>query len=217
MKMPTKIIEKRLFAKGCKYVIGVDEVGMGCLAGPVVVCAAAATPEFYKHVGRKLSGIKDSKLLSESQRETFADTLLNARGFRYQLSVCHPKTIDRLNIYQAARHAMRRSIGKLVAGLSVRAGEGPYVLVDGNREISGLKLSQKAIIKGDQKIFIIACASVIAKVFRDRMMARYAQKYPGYAFQDHKGYGTPAHLAKLDELGPCALHRKSFAPVAKFL
>jgi ribonuclease HII len=211
MNIPSKTLEKRLFSQGYSHVIGVDEVGMGCLAGPVVVCAALATPGFYKHIGRKFSGIRDSKLLSKSQREVFADALLNTRGFQYQLSLCHVKTIDRLNIYQAARHAMRRSIGKLAIGLPA------YVLVDGNKKIPGLKLSQEAIIKGDQKIFIIACASVIAKVFRDRMMKRYAKRYPGYGFDIHKGYGTPGHLAKLTELGPCELHRKSFAPVAKFL
>jgi ribonuclease HII len=211
MKLPDIKTELKFFKKGYAQVIGIDEVGMGCLAGPVVVCSVAVTAKFCKENFARLAGIRDSKLLSESQREKFADTLLATPGFRYQLSLCHPATIDRLNIYQAARHAMRRSIGKLAQGDKV------YVLVDGNKKIMGLELSQEAIIKGDQKIFTIACASVIAKVYRDRMMVRYAKKYPGYSFEIHKGYGTPAHLASLTRLGPCALHRKSFAPVAQFL
>lgn len=211
MNIPSKTLEKKLFAKGYDHVIGVDEVGMGCLAGPVVVCAAAFTPAFYEQTHKKLSKLRDSKLLSEQQRESYARELLKAPGLRFEISFCRVPTIDRMNIYQAARHAMRRAVAKL------KAGECGFVLVDGDKRISGLPHLQKAVIKGDRKVFAIACASVIAKVFRDRMMARYAKKFPGYAFEIHKGYGTPAHLARLAELGPCELHRKSFAPVAKFL
>jgi len=211
MNIPSKTLEKSLFAQGYDHVIGIDEVGMGCLAGPVVVCAVALSQDFYDHVGPRLAGVRDSKLMSESQREAVAAALRSTPGFQYRISLCQPATIDRLNIYQAARHAMRRTVRNL--GHDKHG----HVLIDGNKTIQGLELPQRAVIKGDQKVFAIACASVMAKVHRDRMMKRYARRYPGYDFEVHKGYGTPKHLARLAELGPCELHRKSFAPVAKFL
>lgn len=210
MKTPTTTRERKLFSQGFKHVIGVDEVGMGCLAGPVVVCAVAISEQFYRTAGRTLPKIRDSKLLSEKQRDSLIDTLVRMPGLAYRVTLCRPTTVDRLNIYQAARRAMQQSIRKLNT-------PDPFVLVDGNKPIAGLSVSQKAIVKGDRDVWVIACASIIAKVFRDRMMVRYAKRYPGYGFEIHKGYGTPVHLARLAELGPCELHRKSFAPVAKFL
>ena len=194
-----------------EYVVGVDEVGMGCLAGPVVVCAVLFDSETLGQESLKDLKVKDSKLLSTSQREEIFKKVKKAGIIKYQLAYCHPKTIDRLNIYQAARRAMKKAIH----GLKIK--DKAIVLIDGKYGIKDLEIDQKAIIKGDRDIFAIACASVIAKVHRDKMMVGYAQKYPDYGFEKHKGYGTKYHQAQLIALGPCEIHRRSFAPVAKML
>ncbi|MEK7154420.1 MAG: ribonuclease HII, partial [Patescibacteria group bacterium] len=134
---------------------------------------------------------------------------------------CLPKTIDKINIYQATRLAMRRAIRKLVyrkqrpktPNLKLKT----IVLVDGKTKIAGLDIPQMAIVKGDRKVFSIACASLIAKVARDKMMKKYAKKFPNYGFERHKGYGTKFHQAQLAALGPSKIHRRSFRPVAKLL
>lgn len=132
----------------------------------------------------------------------------------YAIAQCSPKTIDKLNIYKAARLAMKRSIKKLSPnGYQLKT----IILVDGKTKINGVQTEQLPIVKGDRKIFAIACASVIAKVFRDKLMEKYAKKYPGYGFEKHKGYGTARHKARLVIMGPCAIHRKSFAPVNKLV
>jgi len=203
-----------LFSKGYRSVIGVDEVGMGCLAGPVVVCAVLFGRKFFKKTHKKLRWLRDSKLLSPRQREKFVSELLKERGLRFQTARCLPKTIDKINIYQAARLAMRRAIKKLqTTHYQLRT----IILVDGKTKIAGPNLPQIAIVKGDRKVFSIACASLIAKVARDKMMKKYAKKFPNYGFERHKGYGTKLHKAQLVVLGPCKLHRRSFAPVAKLL
>ncbi len=212
MKLPYKTLEKNLFKSGYGYVIGVDEVGMGCLAGPVVVCAIGITNTFYNKHHKKLRWLRESKLLRSHQREKFAKELIT-ENLAYAISYAYPKTIDRLNIYQASRLAMRSAIKKIKPQFDLRS----VVLVDGNKKIPGLIGEQLAIIKGDRKIFAIACASIIAKVYRDKIMKKYAKKYPGYGFEKHKGYGTKYHQAQLTALGPCEIHRKSFAPVAKLL
>lgn len=185
-----------------KTIIGVDEVGMGCLAGPVVVCAVLLPATMYKKFTIGSLGVRDSKLMTPKQRETCLQKIQKL-NLKYQIAFCHPKTIDRMNIYQAARKAMRRAVGKVSSGQCV-------VLVDGPHIIQNLKLPQRAIVKGDRTVFAIACASVIAKVHRDRMMARYAKRFPEYGFERHKGYGTKLHYTALAAYGPCELHRKSF-------
>lgn len=204
MKLPHKTIERTLFRNGYKRVIGIDEVGMGCLAGPVVVCAVAFSREFYRHAHRRLRRLRDSKLLQPHQREEYAKYLMAERGLSYALARSYPKKIDEINIYQAARKAMKRAIDRL----NVR--ERTIVLVDGKTNIKGVSFDQQAIVKGDRKVFAIACASVIAKVHRDRMMMRAARCFPGYGFEKHKGYGTKLHREKIRELGPCHIHRRSF-------
>lgn len=236
MKLPKKSLERKLFKSGYRYVIGVDEVGMGCLAGPVVVCAVAMTATFYNKTHKNLRWLRESKLLQARQREEYAKQLMAEKDIKFQVTYAYPKTIDKLNIYNAARLAMKKSVNKLTKGWhdwgphghgnslsthGVRSDRTPsskaIILVDGKTEINGLKIKQIPIVKGDRKIFAIACASIIAKVFRDKMMVRYARKYPGYGFEKHKGYGTKYHQAQLAALGPCEIHRKSFAPVAKLL
>ncbi|MEK7151458.1 MAG: ribonuclease HII [Patescibacteria group bacterium] len=216
MKLPTKTLERKLFKSGYNLVIGVDEVGIGCLAGPVVVCAVLFDKKFFASKHPKLAGVRDSKLLSPHQREKFYEELLKTAELKYQVTSCSPVVIDRINIYQAARRAMRKSI------IALRQAQGDknnrtIVLIDGKTTIAGLSLSQQAIVKGDRKIFSIACASILAKVTRDRLMTRLAKKYPNYGFEKHKGYGTKLHQIMLAEHGPCAIHRKSFAPIAKLI
>ena len=205
MKIPTKTLERKLVKAGYDLVIGVDEVGVGSLAGPVVVCATRFTKDFYKKEHSNLAGLKESKLLSVSQRELFARKLLKEKKLAYTISLCYPKKIDAINIYQATRVAMRRVI-KNISLKNSRA----IVLVDGNKKIKNLEFDQRAIIKGDQKIFVIACASIIAKVYRDKMMKQYAKQFPVYGFEQHKGYSTKTHQDALKRYGPCSIHRRSF-------
>ncbi|MBI2676606.1 MAG: ribonuclease HII [Candidatus Yanofskybacteria bacterium] len=233
MKLPSKTLEQKLLADGYGQIIGVDEVGMGALAGPVVVCAVSFNKDFFKKSHEKLHWLRDSKQLLSYQREKFAAELLKQDDFSFQISYCHPKTIDKINIYQAARLAMRKAIAKLTKDQSLRTrvrkiinpGLSPWsldlsrivVLVDGKTKIQGMPLEQMAIVKGDRKVFAIACASILAKVYRDKMMVKYAKKFPGYGFEKHKGYGTKEHQVRLVKLGPCPIHRKSFKSVADLL
>ncbi len=213
MKLPHKTLERKLFKSGYRYVFGVDEVGMGCLAGPVVVCAVAMTNHFYNKHHKKLRWLRESKLLLPHQREKFAQELLKEKDLVYAISSVAPKVIDKINIYQAARQGMKNAIKKLKPNFDLKT----IVLVDGKTKIKGVDYEQMPVVKGDRKIFAIACASIIAKVHRDKMMARYAKKYPGYGFEKHKGYGTKYHQAQLAAFGPCEIHRRSFAPVRKMI
>lgn len=213
MKLPYKTLERKLFNSGYGYICAVDEVGMGCLAGPVVVCAVGITNHFYKKVHKKLKWLRDSKLLLSRQRDKFASELMKENDLVYALAYAQPKTVDKLNVYGASRRAMKQAIKKIRPSLNLKT----IVLVDGKTKIKGVETEQMPIVKGDRKVFAIACASIIAKVYRDKMMERYARKYPGYGFERHKGYGTKYHKVQLSVLGPCEIHRKSFAPVGKLL
>ena len=213
MKLPSKQIEIRIFKSGYDLIIGVDEVGVGSLAGPAVVCAVAMTNNFYNKNHRKLRRLRDSKLLRAKDREKFAEQLEKEKNFTFVIASASNKEIDKLNIYQATRKAMRKAVGRLESNFPLRK----MVLVDGKTKIKGLEIEQTAIIKGDKKVFAIACASIIAKVFRDKLMIKYANKFPDYGFEKHKGYGTKYHQGQLTKFGPCAIHRRSFAPVAKLI
>lgn len=232
MRLPSKKIEKKLMKQGYDSIIAVDEVGMGCLAGPVVVCAVRFTKDFFNKEHKEFSGVRDSKLLSANQRGEYAALLQSLPGIRYQLAFCYPKTIDRLNIYRASRLAMRRAVGKLEQEARSKKQVSSFkalnsrfllhaskimVLVDGPHKIDNLSLPQQAIVKGDRRVFAIACASIIAKVHRDRMMLRYHKRFPQYGFDQHKGYGTKQHFAMLAAHGPTPLHRRSFAPIDQMI
>ena len=223
MKLPNKSLERKLFKSGYRLIYAVDEVGMGCLAGPVVVCAVAMTNTFYNKHHKKLRWVRDSKLIQARQREILSAELVKEKDLVYAVSLCSPKVIDKLNIYNAARLAMKKSVNKMNNELRIKNNESDnhnskfaiqnskvIVLVDGPYKISKLDMEQIPIIKGDRKVFAIACASIIAKVYRDKMMARYSKKYPGYGFEKHKGYGTKYHQAQLIALGPSPIHRLSF-------
>ena len=191
--------EKEAWSRGAVRVCGIDEVGRGPLAGPVVACAVILPPKF-KH--RKLT---DSKKLTELQREKIYEELTNHPEVIWNLASIDPEEIDRINILQATWKA------------SVLAREGlkqasDWSLVDGLK-IPALGDAQTAIIDGDTRSLSIAAASVIAKVTRDRWMSELDQKYPGYGFAKHKGYGTSLHMRALMKWGPSPIHRRSFEPV----
>lgn len=183
-----------------RYIAGVDEVGRGPLAGPVVT-AAVILPA---HHG--IEGLRDSKKLSAKQREALS-LVIRERAIAWALGRAESQEVDSINILQASLRAMERAVMQLSVVPH-------HVLVDG-RHIPTLPMEVTAIINGDDKEPAISAASILAKVMRDHEMTRLAQQYPGYGFERHKGYGTKAHLAALAERGPCALHRFSFAPVAR--
>jgi len=190
--------ERRLWDRGIVHVAGIDEVGCGPLAGPVVA-AAVILP-----AGCSIPAINDSKQLDAATRERLVPEI-QGRAVAYALGSCTVEEIDRLNIYRAALEAMRRA----VIGLAVAPG---HLLVDARR-VPGVVMSQTAIIGGDTLSQSIAAASIIAKVHRDALMRELAREHPGYGFDNHKGYATAEHLAALERLGPCGAHRRSFAPV----
>lgn len=190
---------------GVTALIGVDEAGRGPLAGPVVVAAVLLRREALK----PLAGARDSKLLNAQRRE-FLYGLIRRHAAAISVSWAHPREIERDNILAATLSAMRRAAGRIKASDSL-------VIVDGNRRIPGLKSPQLTIVDGDNLSLSIACASIVAKVVRDRWMARLDRKYPGYGIARHKGYGTAMHMAALRKLGPSPIHRRTFAPVKELL
>jgi ribonuclease HII len=199
--MPSLDHENELRAQGHQIVAGLDEVGRGPLAGPV--CAAAAVlPNDFEH-----RVLNDSKKLSERQRDKIYDELMAHPGVIWHCVMLSVEEIDRINILQASREAMRQAL----RGLPVKA---HAALIDG-LPVPDFPVPQRALVKGDSISYSIAAASVIAKVTRDRLMVDLAAQYPHYGFEQHKGYPTPVHLAALREHGPCPIHRRSFAPVAQ--
>lgn len=186
------------FFDGLTLVAGVDEVGRGPLAGPVVAAAVILDADC------PIDGLRDSKQLTEARRVAL-DVEIRARARAWAIASCTPAEIDEINILQAAMLAMRRA----VEALSVVP---EFVQVDGNR-CPELNIPVEAIIGGDDCVPCISAASIIAKVHRDAEMKHWHERYPQYGFIRHKGYSTPEHLAALAEHGPCELHRQSFAPV----
>lgn len=193
-------------AQGYDAVIGIDEVGMGALAGPVVACAVMLAAPFYTTRHRELARLRDSKLLAPHQRELFARRLQDHSLVRYAIGSASVREVDRLNVLGASRRAMYRAI----AGLNLAPNLRVMVLIDGNKLLPEYVGDQRAVVRGDQSVVAIAAASVIAKVDRDARMVRYAAKYPAYGFDVHKGYGTAAHQRALRTQGLCGIHRVSF-------
>lgn len=187
--------ERLLWKQGLVHVAGVDEVGIGPLAGPVVAAAVVFPPE------TEIKRVDDSKALDEPTRLAL-EPEIRRKAAAVALGVVEVDEIDRLNIYHAGLLAMQRAL----AALSVQP---QHVLVD-SRTIPGVAQPQSSFDKGDGINFSIACASIVAKVHRDRLMSEIDRLYPGYGFASHKGYGTPEHQRALRELGPCPVHRRSF-------
>ena len=189
--------ERALRAQGCQYIAGVDEVGRGPLAGPVV-CAAVVMPLDEADL---IVGVDDSKKLSAKKREELA-LKIKDRALAYTIIEIDEKTIDEINILQATRLGMKKAIESL--SLSPDA-----VLTDGNMTID-ISLPQKSVVHGDALSYSIGAASIIAKVHRDAMMDEYAKLYPHYDFASNKGYGTAAHIKGIKEFGLCPIHRRTF-------
>ena len=193
--------EKKLRAVGVARVAGIDEAGRGALAGPVVA-AAVILPEKFRR--RRLN---DSKQLAPELRQEIYHDLIGNASIVWAVGIVDSIEIDRINILRATHQAMRAAIAALIA-------QPEHVLIDG-LPVFPFPLPQTAIIDGDCLSVSIAAASVIAKVTRDRIMRDFCEKFPEYCFSQHKGYGTPLHLTKLHEHGPCPIHRRSFEPVAQ--
>jgi ribonuclease HII len=197
--MPSLRHEKLAYNDGATIVAGVDEAGRGPLAGPVVA-AACILPREFRH-----KTLNDSKQLTEHQREEIYAELSARDDVHWATGMSDVAVIDSYNILRATWRAMVLALD----ALPVRP---DFVLVDG-LHVPAIRIRQKAIVKGDAKSFSIAAASVIAKVTRDRLMLQLHEQFPQYNFAQHKGYGTPEHLAALAQHGPSPVHRKSFAPV----
>ncbi len=191
--------ERKLRGDGCVLIAGIDEAGRGPLAGPVVA-AAVILPEKFRH-----KTLNDSKKLSAELRERIYGEITARADVFWTVCVVEVEEIDRINILRASHEAMRRA----VMALTTRP---DHALIDGT-PVRPFPVPHTALVGGDALSFSIAAASVIAKVTRDRIMVEMDQHHPGYAFAQHKGYGTELHLAKLKEHGPCPIHRRTFLPV----
>ncbi|WNS77156.1 ribonuclease HII [Bacillus sp. DTU_2020_1000418_1_SI_GHA_SEK_038] len=193
--------EKKYRSEGFVHIAGVDEVGRGPLAGPVIAAAVILPPEFY------LPGLDDSKKLSEQKRVEYYEEIIQS-AIDYHVGIIDSEEIDKINIYEASKKAMRTAI----AGLKLKP---DFLLID------AVKLNtpypEEAIIKGDSKSISIAAASIIAKVTRDRLMVDLGREYPVYGFSTNMGYGTKEHLSAIQMFGITSHHRKSFAPVKDYI
>ncbi len=201
MRAPTLSRERALWATGLRCVAGVDEVGRGPLAGPVVAAAVVLPDE-----RARFRGLRDSKLMTAAEREAAA-VRIRERAVAWGLGAASVREIDRHNILRASVRAMRRALAQLPVSPD-------FVLVDG-LPLRDLGYPHEAIVGGDARSLSIAAASILAKVARDRLMIALARRYPAFAWDANKGYATPAHLAALDAAGPTPHHRRSFEPVGQ--
>ena len=188
--------------KGYNIIVGVDEAGRGPLAGPVVAAAVSLAS------GWKLEGLDDSKKLSAQTRERFFQ-IIKDQALDYGIGVVDVKTIDEINILQAALLAMKYAVGALREKPNL-------LLIDGNKSID-YEAEQWAIVKGDSLSQSVAAASILAKVTRDKLMKQYHEQFPQYAFNKHKGYGTRLHRDLIRKHGPCPIHRRTFKGVMEFI
>ncbi len=190
-----KQYEEELYAGGIRYIAGIDEVGRGPLAGPVVAAAVILPSDF------DILGVDDSKKLSEKKREELY-TLITKYAVSYSIGIIDNFTIDEINILEATKLAMKQAVEKLET-------KPEYILIDA-LTLKGIDVPQRGIIKGDSLSVSIAAASIVAKVTRDRLMTEFHRQYPQYAFDQNKGYGTKIHYEGIHCHGLCSLHRRSF-------
>lgn len=183
-------------------IAGVDEVGRGCLAGPVVAAAVILDPN------RPIKGLRDSKKLSAKKRDELAEEI-KEKALAWSVAAMGPEVIDKINILQATLEAMKAAVEKLPV-------EPDFVQVDGNK-LPKWKWLSEAVVKGDDKVEWISAASIIAKTTRDAYMCKMAELYPQYGFEHHVGYGTAEHIKALKAYGPTPIHRKTFAPVREVI
>lgn len=187
--------ENEAYVQGYTSVCGVDEAGRGPLAGPVCAAAVILPPNVI------IDGVNDSKKLSEKKREALYD-VIKEKSLAYSIAFASVDEIENINILNATMLAMKRAVERLEI-------KPDYVMVDGNR-LPDLDVKSECIVKGDAKSMSIACASILAKVTRDRLLYEYAKEFPQYSFDKHKGYGTKIHIEALKKYGPCKYHRQSF-------
>ncbi|NQV13246.1 MAG: ribonuclease HII [Parcubacteria group bacterium] len=199
---PTDQAEEKLHQQGYKNIAGIDEAGCGCWAGPLVCGVVILSPGFTN------SDIKDSKLLTSQKREELY-AIIQAEVTAWSAGQASPTEIDTLGLTKAKSKAVERALDSLSLTPD-------YLLCDGNIE-TGNKIPATNHIKGDQNILSIACASIIAKVTRDRIITELGQQYPQYNFAQHKGYGTKEHQEALQKHGVCEIHRQSYKPIAAIL
>jgi ribonuclease HII len=189
--------EKTCWDEGYEYIAGCDEVGAGSLAGPVVSSSVILPRDF------KILGLRDSKAATQLMRELWVDQI-KEQAIAWAIGQIEPADIDKVNIRRASLLSMELAVQKLTV-------QPNYVLIDGRSSLPNLKgIPQKPIVKGDTLSAAIACASVVAKVYRDSLMLEYDKQYPEYGFRNHKGYGTKEHMEAVRKYGPCPLHRKTF-------
>ena len=191
-----KQIEESVYKEGFNLICGIDEAGRGPLAGPVVVASVIMPKDSM------IEGVNDSKKISEAKREKLYD-VITEEAISYGVGIMSQKKIDEVNILNATKNGLTKSLEELDSKPDI-------ILVDALRDINTLGVPYRSVIKGDAKIYSIACASIIAKVTRDRIMREWDKIYPQYGFKSHKGYGTSKHIAAIKEYGLCPLHRRSF-------
>lgn len=201
--MPSLFYEQAKRKEGYQLVAGIDEAGRGPLAGPVSA-AAVILPDGFSH-----TLLDDSKKLTEKRREIIYEEITNRDDIVWGMSMGDREEIDSINILKSTHAAMARAARKLKQLPD-------YCLIDG-LSVPNFPIASEGIVKGDTKSLSIAAASIIAKVSRDRIMLKYAEQYPEYGFERHKGYGTSLHLEALKKHGPCPIHRQTFAPVARLV
>jgi ribonuclease HII len=203
-QVPTLLEEMALFEQGYSFIAGLDEAGRGCLAGRVVAAGVILPLEDSEATTARLVGVNDSKQLTPAQREHLYDVIMEY-AISVGVGIGSVELIDERNILNATKYAMRQALQQLSPP--------PQALLLDALLLPGITLPQRSIIKGDARCLSIASASIIAKVTRDRLMIKLHEEYPAYSFDQHKGYGTPAHLEALRCHGATPHHRRSFSPV----
>lgn len=188
--------EQEWFDRGLLYIAGIDEAGRGPLAGPVTV-GCVIMPE-----NSMIEGINDSKKISESKREKLYEKIIE-EAIAWSVGIVDEKEIDNINILNATKKALTMAINSIEV-------KPELIFVDALENIDTIGIPYKSLIKGDSKVYSISAASIVAKVTRDRIMRKYAEEYPEYGFERHKGYGTANHIKAIKKFGPCPIHRKSF-------
>jgi len=195
-----KKYEENLYNEGYKFICGIDEAGRGPLAGPVVVGAAVMPRD------SKLEWVNDSKKVTEKRREILYDRITE-EALAWGVGIISEKEIDELNILNATKKGLHLALGEVIEKLKQKP---DIVIVDALREIDTFEIPYQSIIKGDATCYSISCASILAKVTRDRIMREWNEVYPMYDFEKNKGYGTADHIKALKQYGPCPIHRRTF-------
>jgi ribonuclease HII len=199
--------EKKLWQSGLRNVLGIDEVGRGALAGPLVVGGVILDKKFDLRKERWVREVRDSKKLSPLKREELFKVITKHPLIYWEISKIFPQTIDKINILEAVKIGIKRLIKKI--SRKKKKGKIDFVILDGQMKID-LAIPYQAIVKADEKVLSCALASIIAKVKRDKMMINYHQKFQQFCFDKNKGYGTKMHFLGLRKIGPCPIHRQSF-------